>query len=72
MTEAARCPGPRLELPRRLARSLRQARRALRVLVRELDCQVEPNGRVRLMFALPPGSYATVVLGELFTLDRLR
>lgn len=48
---------------------LSQARRALRVKVRELDCRIDPDGRVLLAFALPPGSYATTVLGELFSLD---
>lgn len=49
-----------------------QARRALRVGVRELDCRIEPDRRVSLAFTLPPGAYATTVLGELFSLDRFR
>ena len=51
---------------------LSQGRRALRVKVRGLDCRVEPAGRISLAFALPPGTYATTVLGELFSLDRFR
>ena len=52
---------------------LNQERRALRVAVRDLDCRIEPHGGcVSLAFALPPGSYATTVLGELFRLDRFR
>ena len=51
---------------------LEQGRRALRVMVPELDCRTEPDGRVWLVFSLPPGAYATTVLGELFTFDRFR
>ena len=51
---------------------LSQDRRALRVTVRDLECRAEPDRRVALSFSLPPGAYATVVLGELFSLVRLR
>ena len=51
---------------------LAQDRRALRVVVRDLDFRVEPNRRVSLSFTLPSGAYATVVLAELFALDRFR
>ena len=51
---------------------LTQDRRALRVSVRDLECRVEPGRRVSLSFTLPPGGYATVVLAELFSLDRFR
>ena len=49
-----------------------QGRRALRVNVRGIEGNVEPQGRVSLAFALPPGAYATTVLGEIFSLDRFR
>ena len=51
---------------------LEQGRRALRVMVRELDCRAESNGRMALEFSLPSGAYASTVLAELFTFDRLR
>ena len=51
---------------------LDQDRRALRLLVRELDCRPGPDGGVVLAFSLPPGAYATTVLGELFAFDRFR
>ena len=51
---------------------LAQDRRALRVAVRDLECRVEPDRRVALSFSLPPGAYATMVLAELFALDRFR
>ena len=51
---------------------LSQDRRALRVNVRGIEGNVEPQGRVSLAFALPPGAYATTVLGEIFSLDRFR
>ena len=51
---------------------LAQGRRALRVTVRDLECRVGPGRRVSLSFTLPPGGYATVVLAELFALDRFR
>ena len=51
---------------------LEQDRRALRVPVRELECRIEPDGSVLLSFSLPRGAYATVVLEELFALDRFR
>ena len=51
---------------------LEQGRRALRVLVRELECRAESNGRMTLEFSLPPGVYASTVLAELFALDRFR
>jgi tRNA pseudouridine13 synthase len=38
-------------------------RRALAVWPDELSLAVEPTG-LRVRFALPPGSYATVLLGE--------
>lgn len=46
------------------AHGLRQERRALRLPVRELDAVRREDG-VELRFALPAGSYATVVLREL-------
>ena len=51
---------------------LSQARRALRVNVRALECRIEPAGRISLRFTLPPGAYATTVLEELFCLERFR
>ena len=51
---------------------LSQARRALRVNVRALECRIESEGCVSLRFTLPPGAYATTVLGELFSLERFR
>ena len=51
---------------------LDQNRRALRVAVRELGWHIESGGRVSLAFTLPPGAYATTVLGEIFALDRFR
>ena len=51
---------------------LSQDRRALRVNVRGIEGNVEPRGRVSLAFVLPPGAYATTVLGEIFSLDRFR
>ena len=51
---------------------LSQDRRALRVWVRGLDCRIEPGRRLRLAFTLPPGAYATTVLGEIVSLDRFR
>ena len=47
-------------------------RRALRVNVRGIEGNFESQGRVSLVFALPPGAYATTVLGEIFSLDRFR
>ena len=52
--------------------SVSQGRRALRVNVRGIEGDVEPRGRVSLAFVLPPGAYATTVLGEIFSLDRFR
>ena len=63
--EAALCEG--LERER-----LSQDRRALRVNVRGIEANIEAQGRVSLAFALPPGAYATTVLGEIFSLDRFR
>ena len=51
---------------------LAQDRRALRVVVRGLECRIEPPRRMRLAFTLPPGAYATAVLGEMVVLDRFR
>ena len=51
---------------------LAQDRRALRLSVRDLECRVGTRGQVSLSFTLPPGGYATVVLAELFALDRFR
>ena len=51
---------------------LSQARRALRVNVRALECRIEAEGRLSLRFSLPPGAYATTVLGELCSLERFR
>ena len=51
---------------------LDQGRRALRVMVRELDCRIAHDGRASLAFSLAPGAYATTVLGELFAIDRFR
>ena len=47
-------------------------RRALRVNVRGIEGNIAPQGRVSLAFTLPPGAYATTVLGEIFSLDRFR
>jgi tRNA pseudouridine13 synthase len=47
------------------AEGLRQERRALRVRVAELAWQWLDAGTLKLAFALPAGSYATGVLGEL-------
>ena len=49
-----------------------QARRALRINVRALECRVEAQGSVSLRFTLPPGAYATTLLGELCSLERFR
>ena len=51
---------------------LDQDRRPLRLLLRELDCRPGSDRRVTLAFSLPPGAYATTVLGELFAFDRFR
>ena len=51
---------------------LDQDRRALRLLVRDLDYRSGSDGGVALAFSLPPGAYATTVLGELFAFDRFR
>ena len=51
---------------------LSQARRALRVNVRTLDCRIEAEGRMALRFTLPSGAYATTVLGEICALERFR
>lgn len=51
---------------------LSQDRRALRVNVGALECRIEPEGCMSLRFSLPPGAYATTVLGELFSLGRFR
>ena len=51
---------------------LSQDRRALRVMVRGLDGRIEPEGCLSLAFTLPPGAYATTVLGEIVSLDRFR
>ena len=51
---------------------LAPGRRALRVAVRGLDCRIEPDRRVSLVFSLPPGAYATTVLAEIFVLERFR
>lgn len=49
-------------LPRNLCAG---ARRPLRVRVRDARVEDLPDGGVRLHFGLPPGSYATTLLGEL-------
>ena len=41
------------------------ARRSYRVCIKNLEDSVEGND-LRLQFSLPPGSYATVVLREVF------
>ena len=51
---------------------LSQDRRALRINVRGMEGRIEPQGRVALAFTLPPGAYATTVLGEIFSLARFR
>lgn len=51
---------------------LDQDRRPLRLAVRELDFRSGSGRRVSLAFSLPPGAYATTVLGELFAFDRFR
>jgi tRNA pseudouridine13 synthase len=44
---------------------LEQERRALRVIPQEFNAAWQDTTTLRLTFALPPGSYATVVLREL-------
>ena len=51
---------------------LGQDRRPLRLAVRELDFRPGSGRRGSLAFSLPPGAYATTVLGELFAFDRFR
>ena len=51
---------------------LDQDRRPLRLSVRELDFRVGSDRSVTLAFSLPPGAYATAVLGELFAFERFR
>ena len=51
---------------------LSQSRRALRVNVGALECGIEPEGCMSLRFSLPPGAYATTVLGELCSFERFR
>ena len=51
---------------------LSQDRRALRVNVPGIEGRIESQGRISLAFALPPGAYATTVLGEIFSFDRFR
>jgi tRNA pseudouridine13 synthase len=53
----------RLRLPRGIR--LRGARRPLRVRPEAASCEPLGEGAVRLSFALPPGSYATVLVEEL-------
>ncbi|WP_197019103.1 tRNA pseudouridine(13) synthase TruD [Thioalkalivibrio sp. HK1] len=48
-----------------------QARRALRVFARNLEVRLEGD-RAHLSFDLPPGSYATVLIGSLFALEAFR
>ncbi len=48
-----------------------QARRALRVFARNLEVSLAGD-RASLSFELPPGSYATVLVGALFALDAFR
>ena len=55
--------GHRLDLPRKLR--VPGTRRALRVPVREVSSEVD-EGSVELRFVLPSGSYATVLLEDLF------
>lgn len=50
------------------AADMRQERRSLRLAVRELEAQIEPDG-VLLQFRLTRGAYATAVLRELFVLE---
>ena len=52
-----------LRLPRGVR--LRGARRPLRVRPEAASCEPVGDGAVRLAFALPPGSYATVLVEEL-------
>jgi tRNA pseudouridine13 synthase len=47
------------------AAGLEQERRALRVIPQEFNAAWQDTTTLRLTFALPPGSYATVVLREL-------
>ena len=49
---------------------MRGSRRPLRVPVREASLEVEAPGRVTLRFVLPPGAFATVLLGQLGTPGR--
>ena len=51
---------------------LSQDRRALRVMAGALECRIEPRRCMRLTFSLPPGAYATTLLGEIVSLDRFR
>ncbi|GAB1408187.1 tRNA pseudouridine(13) synthase TruD [Thermomonas brevis] len=48
---------------------LKQERRALRLRPQELAWNWRDDGALELCFALPPGSYATVVLAELGTIE---
>ena len=57
-------PAPELRPPRGLR--LRGARRAYRALPRELGIEDLAGERVRVRFELGTGSYATVLLEELF------
>jgi tRNA pseudouridine13 synthase len=67
--EAFGLPAPgEIRAPRGIR--LRGARRPLRVRPEAADLEAEDGGRVVVRCALPPGSYATVLLEELFgTLD---
>jgi tRNA pseudouridine13 synthase len=47
------------------AAGMKQERRALRVIPQEFDAAWQDATTLRLTFALPPGSYATVLLREL-------
>ena len=51
---------------------LSRDRRALRVNVPGIESRIESHSRVALAFTLPPGAYATTVLGEMFSLERFR
>ena len=47
------------------AAGLKQERRALRLRPQDLEWHWHPDGALEVAFALPPGTYATVVLAEL-------
>ena len=61
-TQAARFPALCAGLEKQ---GLKAERRALRIKVSELQCEVLDTSTLRLAFALPPGAFATVLLEQL-------